>query len=163
MTSRAVFAVSQQSRQELFLGYTTLTTTDPVALLDDVFGKMSPERTGKYTEMQFSSVLGIEGRSIPAGDRWLDRLETNQHLDGGKPYVRDLSVSGLLVVDPTSGDDMLLRTNGSDGSVPFVNENGVEQRVKRNVVTGRLDLVEQDGTEREISLTQTVPQGIETL
>ncbi|HUU45668.1 MAG TPA: hypothetical protein VM118_08030 [Acidobacteriota bacterium] len=162
-TSRSVYAVSQQSRQELFLGYTTLATDDPVALLEDVYGTMGPERTSRYAELTFGATLTVLARSIPAGDRWLHRLEKNQHMDGGKPYVRDLRFAGLVVVDPMSGEDILLQTNGSDGSIPYVNENGVERRVKRNAVTGKLDLVMQDATAMEISLVQVIPQEIESL
>ena len=160
-TSRSVYAVSQEARRELFLGYTTLTTDNPVALLTDVFGTMGPERMGRYTEIQAGSRVAVEARDIPAGDRWLHRAEHNQHLDGGKPYLRDLSVRGLIVVDPVSGGDVLLETNESDGSIPYVNEHGVERRVRRNPVTGMLDLVEQDGTPREISLVQTIPEVIQ--
>lgn len=163
MASRAVYAVSLQRARELFLGYTTLTTDDPVALLNDVFGRMSQARMSQYAVMASGTTLSIEGRDIPAGDRWLHRAEHNQHLDGGQPYIRDLSVSGLVVVDPATGDDVLLETNESDGSVPFVNSNGVEQRLKRNATTGKLDLVEEDGTERTLSLVPNIPQEVQEL
>jgi hypothetical protein len=151
-TSKAVYASDIRKEFELFIGYTTLSTTDPRALLADVYGQMSPSRLALYTQLATSEVLVIEARSIPGDDRWRHRHENNHHILKGKPYLRKLQRGGVLILKAGDTQEYILAGRPGDGAVPMVLPSGVETYVPLNV-RERLTIITKADGEKELRYT----------
>lgn len=86
-TVRVVFATA--TGRELFLGFTKLTTDEPRTLLGERLPKLDDLRLAKYFELtEGESIITVEARSIPQGDKWNHLLLNSNFLDSrGAPYI----------------------------------------------------------------------------
>ncbi|MFT5266641.1 MAG: hypothetical protein ACI88C_000062 [Acidimicrobiales bacterium] len=85
--SRAVFV--KTTTKELFMGFTKSTSDEPRVLLAEQLPGLDPIRLERYLELtKGESLLTVEARPIPQGDRWNYLLLNSNFLDSrGAPYI----------------------------------------------------------------------------